>query len=586
MFEVLLQADRALASGALDQAERSYWQLIELDPTNAIAVAGLARISMERGDHRLARTFADRALVMDPEMVAAKRILETLKGGSPGEPASDLPDFPLLAAQRLEALGRRRVAAAEEEAVGDERACGGKPGKPGEDGADEIRTSLPQLPVEQPTERRQAGRRAAAAPEAAAAEAAAPPQAPPRSKAHQALGERARRNLLPDDQKPPPRSEDPFAAAESAAAIEAVDETDDVVIEAHVGRLPSSHGDKMGAVLGAADARGEDESVAMRVALVPDATRLAAAELAEATFGAIDATGEDETIAMRVALVGDATQLEAAEMGAAEMGAAESRAAGLDASAAELESAELNAEAERDAAEFDEDVFGVAELVASEELGPVPAHRIDLDALEAELRAAELRANLPEAGEHDAAAQPEDDAAAQTEAEAEAELVAAELTSAELATADRASEWIAEAEADAASPDAGRGLREPPVLPAKLPTTGEEVTEQDAEAAALREAVALVLGVEADGAGNAAERGEAYGTEAQDSAARPAGGELRTAAPNPLPPAGQTGSDDPRVEPAGEGADPAAGGAEPAESTSPATTEPRRKGLLRRFRGD
>jgi uncharacterized protein YjbI with pentapeptide repeats len=342
----------------------------------------------------------------------------------------------------------------------------------------------------------------------------------------------------------------------------------------------------MGAVLGAADARGEDESVAMRVALVPDATRLAAAELAEATFGAIDATGEDETIAMRVALVGDATQLEAAEMGAAE-----SRAAGLDASAAELEaaeleSAELNAEAERDAAEFDEDVFGVAELVASEELGPVPAHRIDLDALEAELRAAELRANLPEAGEHDAAAQPEDDAAAQTEAEAEAELVAAELTSAELATADRASEWIAEAEADAASPDAGRGLREPPVLPAKLPTTGEEVTEQDAEAAALREAVALVLGVEADGAGNAAERGEAYGTEAQDSAARPAGGELRTAAPNPLPPAGQTGSDDPRVEPAGEGADPAAGGAEPAESTSPATTEPRRKGLLRRFRGD
>jgi hypothetical protein len=386
---------------------------------------------------------------------------------------------------------------------------------------------------------------------------------------------------LPDDQKPPPRSEDPFAAAESAAAIEAVDETDDVVIEAHVGRLPSSHGDKMGAVLGAADARGEDESVAMRVALVPDATRLAAAELAEATFGAIDATGEDETIAMRVALVGDATQLEAAEMGAAE-----SRAAGLDASAAELESAELNAEAERDAAEFDEDVFGVAELVASEELGPVPAHRIDLDAVEAELRAAELRANLPEAGEHDAAAQPEDDAAAQTEAEAEAELVAAELTSAELATADRASEWIAGAEADAASPDAGRGLREPPVLPAKLPTTGEEVTEQDAEAAALREAVALVLGVEADGAGNAAERGEAYGTEAQDSAARPAGGELRTAAPNPLPPAGQTGSDDPRVEPAGEGADPAAGGAEPAESTSPATTEPRRKGFLRRFRGD
>ena len=115
MFEVLLQADKALASGALDQAERSYWQLIELDPTNAIAVAGLARVSMERGDHRLARTFADRALAMDPEMVAAKRILETLNGGVAEAPGSEQPDLPLLAAQRLEALGRRRAAAAEDE---------------------------------------------------------------------------------------------------------------------------------------------------------------------------------------------------------------------------------------------------------------------------------------------------------------------------------------------------------------------------------------------------------------------------------------------------------------------------------------
>ena len=46
MFELLLQADKALAEGLLDQAERTYWQLIELDPTNAIAVAGLARVSL------------------------------------------------------------------------------------------------------------------------------------------------------------------------------------------------------------------------------------------------------------------------------------------------------------------------------------------------------------------------------------------------------------------------------------------------------------------------------------------------------------------------------------------------------------
>ena len=66
MFEVLLQADRALASGDLDQAERSYWQLVELDPTNAIAVTGLARVSVERGDRRLARTLAVQALAIDP----------------------------------------------------------------------------------------------------------------------------------------------------------------------------------------------------------------------------------------------------------------------------------------------------------------------------------------------------------------------------------------------------------------------------------------------------------------------------------------------------------------------------------------
>ena len=191
MFEVLLQADMALASGALDQAERSYWQLIELDPANAIAVVGLARVSMERGDHRLARTFADRALAMDPEMVAAKRILETLNGGAAEAPGSEQPDLPLLAAQRLEALGRRRAAAAQDGGV-DARAGGGKPGKRGKEAVDETRKPLPQLPAEPLAERRQAGRQAAAA-AAAAAEAAPRPQAPPRPKAHQALGDRAHR---------------------------------------------------------------------------------------------------------------------------------------------------------------------------------------------------------------------------------------------------------------------------------------------------------------------------------------------------------------------------------------------------------
>src|SRR5450759_5215414 len=104
MFELLLQADRALSGGNLDQAERIYWQLTELDPTNAIAVAGLARVSLERDDARLARLFATRALVMDPENVAATRMIETIdaRGGDAERAQEPLPeDLTLIAAQRL-----------------------------------------------------------------------------------------------------------------------------------------------------------------------------------------------------------------------------------------------------------------------------------------------------------------------------------------------------------------------------------------------------------------------------------------------------------------------------------------------------
>src|ERR1035437_9433419 len=99
MFELLLQADKALADGALDQAEKTYWQLIELDPTNAIAVAGLARVSLERGDERSARTFADRALGIDPESIAARRVLETLSHPDHPHDAQAPAELPLLAAQ-------------------------------------------------------------------------------------------------------------------------------------------------------------------------------------------------------------------------------------------------------------------------------------------------------------------------------------------------------------------------------------------------------------------------------------------------------------------------------------------------------
>ena len=106
MFELLLQADEALANGALDQAEQTYWQLIELDPTNAIAAAGLARVALQRGDKRLARSFADRALGIDPDNVAARKVLDALdRVAAPTEP--EPTGLPLVGAEPGGAERRR-----------------------------------------------------------------------------------------------------------------------------------------------------------------------------------------------------------------------------------------------------------------------------------------------------------------------------------------------------------------------------------------------------------------------------------------------------------------------------------------------
>ena len=78
MIELMLQAERALAVGLIDQAERLYWQAVEADRRNAIAVVGLARVAIERGDNRLAYTFAQGALAIDPENDAARRLVQRL----------------------------------------------------------------------------------------------------------------------------------------------------------------------------------------------------------------------------------------------------------------------------------------------------------------------------------------------------------------------------------------------------------------------------------------------------------------------------------------------------------------------------
>ena len=74
MIEALLQAERLLVHGMVDQAERIYAGALEQDPLNAIAVVGLARVALERGDDRLAYEHARRALELDPENTAALRL--------------------------------------------------------------------------------------------------------------------------------------------------------------------------------------------------------------------------------------------------------------------------------------------------------------------------------------------------------------------------------------------------------------------------------------------------------------------------------------------------------------------------------
>jgi tetratricopeptide (TPR) repeat protein len=91
MIEILLQAERALSVGLLDQAERLYRQAAASDPRNSIAVVGLARVTLERDDALGAYLLARRALGIDPENEAARRLAVRLEEvlRTRGEPVTD-----------------------------------------------------------------------------------------------------------------------------------------------------------------------------------------------------------------------------------------------------------------------------------------------------------------------------------------------------------------------------------------------------------------------------------------------------------------------------------------------------------------
>ena len=79
MIEQILRAENALALGLLDQAEAIYEQTLSHDPVNAIALVGLSRVALERGDERASLGFARRALVIDPENAQAGRMVDRLE---------------------------------------------------------------------------------------------------------------------------------------------------------------------------------------------------------------------------------------------------------------------------------------------------------------------------------------------------------------------------------------------------------------------------------------------------------------------------------------------------------------------------
>ena len=91
MIELLLEAERMLSIGQLDRADQLYRQVADADPHNSIAVVGLGRVARERGDDLGAYLLVRRALAIDPENEAARRLAARIEEqlATRGEPVAD-----------------------------------------------------------------------------------------------------------------------------------------------------------------------------------------------------------------------------------------------------------------------------------------------------------------------------------------------------------------------------------------------------------------------------------------------------------------------------------------------------------------
>ncbi|MBA3235962.1 MAG: hypothetical protein H0T59_08230 [Chloroflexi bacterium] len=111
MIELLLQAERALSVGLLDRADVLYSQVAKADPRNSIAVVGLARVTLDRGDDVGALELARKALAIDPENTAAQRMVARLEEVLDfRDAARDLDPHPAAAAEEAVDSGTEAAA--------------------------------------------------------------------------------------------------------------------------------------------------------------------------------------------------------------------------------------------------------------------------------------------------------------------------------------------------------------------------------------------------------------------------------------------------------------------------------------------